>query len=549
MRRPRRSVGVRLFVGVLSAIVAVFLAFSWYSARETSEAWQSSFEEHATQTTAVIERVLRQGMLLQHKEAVHAALRDVASAPGIRAVRIYDKRGKIRFSTDASELGVTIDRGAEACAICHGAAFHAAKDESFTRVLRPADGPVMGQSRLIRNEERCAGAKCHEPPSEKAFLGVMDFQTSMRALDQATRRARASTFFAAIVMTTVGGLAALVMILRFVRRPVLALVEATQAVAKGKLETRIELGQSTEFFELAAAFNQMTADLAAARERQQRWEESLTRAIDQKTADLATAHRRMAHMEKMASLGKLAAMVAHEINNPLAGILVYAKLLKRELAVDAISDADRLEALRYVDVVQRESARCGDIVKNLLSFARRSRTAFTEQSIGTIVERGLMTVAHLFRHNGVTTTVEPMGGDDAVLCDPDEIQQALVALLVNAAEAMPSGGELRISVAPLDDDRIVVSVHDDGIGIPDDVLPQIFEPFFSTKGDEKGVGLGLAAVYGIVRRHDATIDVESEVSKGTTFRLTLKRRPEAKAKVDGAPSTVSGVDSTRGEQP
>jgi two-component system NtrC family sensor kinase len=548
MKRPRSSIGLQLFVGTFAAIVAVFLAFSWFSARETSEAWQSSFEEHATQTTAVIERVLRQGMLLRNKEAVHAALRDVASAPGIRSIRIYDKKGKIRFSTDARDIGTEVERGAEACAICHGAPFHTAHDESFTRVLRVDGAPIMGQTRLIKNEEKCAGAKCHAPPTEKVFLGVMDFQTSMVAVDQATRSARKTTFWAAIVMLVVGGLATLLIIQRFVRRPVVELVKATRAVAEGNLETRLELGHAAEFHDLSTAFNHMTADLAAARERQQKWEESLARAIEQKTADLATAHRRMAHMEKMASLGKLAAMVAHEINNPLAGILVYAKLLKRELATEQLAEADRVEALRYVDVVQRESARCGDIVKNLLSFARQSRTAFTEQSVNTIVDRSLMTVAHLFRHNSVETMIEAMEGDDKVLCDPSEIQQALVALLVNASEAMPNGGKLRMRVEPLEDDRIVVAVIDSGAGIPDDVLPQIFEPFFSTKGDEKGVGLGLAAVYGIVRRHEATIDVESQIGKGTTFKLTLKRRPEVKAAVSTAPGANGEVPSSRGEK-
>jgi two-component system NtrC family sensor kinase len=536
---PRLSVGVKLFLGLFSAIAVVFFAFSYFTARSTSDAWAQSFDEHATQTTAVTERVLRQGMLFRNKEAVHAALRDLASAPGIKSIRIYDKNGVIRFSTDERELGTHVAKSAEVCVICHGAPFRAARDESFSRVLRdsgPGAVPVMGQARVIKNGVSCAGDKCHASPEKKAYLGVMDFQTSMAAVERANDVAKTNTAYAAVVMALAGGLATFLMIWRFVRRPVVELVGGTRAVAAGKLETRLKLGHSVEFHEIAQAFNQMTSDLGVARERQQKWEESLAQAIEIKTAELATAHRRMAHMEKMASLGKLAAMVAHEINNPLAGILVYAKLLLRGLGTANVSEEERTESLRYIEVIRQESTRCGEIVKNLLSFARQSRTPFAEHSLAVILDRSIMTVQHLLKTKSIECTVEPLAGDDTVLCDANEIQQALVALLVNAVEAMPNGGALRISLTPKGDDHVVIAVADTGVGIAPEVLPEIFEPFFSTKGDEKGVGLGLAAVYGIVRRHEATIDVESEVGEGATFRITLPRRPKSQGRVEAGAS-------------
>ncbi len=525
-RGSRVSIGVKLFVGLFSAIVVVFFAFSYFTARTTSDAWTRSFDDQATQTTAVIERVLRQGMLLNNKETVHATMRELANAPGVRAIRIYDKKGVIRFSTDERELGTRVARSSEICVVCHGEDFRDARDESASRVLRTDVGPVTAQARLIKNASQCTGADCHVPPERKAFLGVMDFQTSMVAVEQANTAARTNTAYAAIVMAIVGGLANFFLIWTFVRRPVRRLVEGMSAVAAGNLETRLELEHSVEFHYIAQAFNHMTCDLAAALQRQRMWEESLAQAIEAKTSQLAIAHRHMAHMQKMASLGKLAAMVAHEINNPLAGILVYAKLLLRGLGSENVSEEERKEALRYVEVVRQESARCGETVKGLLSFARQSRDVFTEQSLGSIVDRSVMTVQHLFKSNSIDCKIEMLVADERVECDPNEIQQALVALLVNAAEAMPHGGELRIRAAAGDDEHVVLSVTDSGVGIAADVLPEIFEPFFSTKGDEKGVGLGLAAVYGIVRRHEATIDVESEVGKGATFRITLPRRPK-----------------------
>ncbi len=143
--------------------------------------------------------------------------------------------------------------------------------------------------------------------------------------------------------------------------------------------------------------------------------------------------------------------------------------------------------------MRQESSRCGDIVKNLLSFARQSRNVFSEQSLNAIVDRSTMTVQHLFKTNGVECTVEPLAPDDRVVCDGNEIQQALVALLVNAAEAMPKGGQLRVTSIAKGDDQVELSIADTGVGIPPDVLPEIFEPFFSTKGDEKGVVLGVTS--------------------------------------------------------
>jgi two-component system NtrC family sensor kinase len=552
MRTPRTPIGLTLFLGLFGSIAVVFLAFSYFSAQRTSEAWESSFEEHANQTTAVIERVLRQSMLLRNKDAVHAALRDVATTPGIRAVRIYDKTGVVRFSTDAREIGTKVERTGEVCVICHGAHFRAARAESFTRTLRDGSGaPIMAQARVVRNAGQCAGSTCHKSPDDKAFLGVMDFQTSMAAIEQANLGARRTTAWAAVVMAIAGGLATLLFIWRFVRRPIVRLVRGTRDVAAGKLDTRLELGESVEFHELSRAFNQMTHDLSIARDRAHEWEASLAHAVEVKTAELEAAQRRMIHMEKMASLGKLSAMVAHEINNPLAGILVYAKLLQKDLSATELSADERKEALRYVDVVRRESTRCGEIVRNLLSFARQSKNVFAEHGLNAIVDRSLMTVQHLMKNNAIECHVEPLA-DDRLTCDANELQQAFVALLVNAAEAMPSGGELWIR-GETRPDSIVASVTDTGIGIPKDVLPYIFEPFVSTKGDEKGVGLGLAAVYGILRRHDATIEVQSEVGKGTTFRMTIPRRPASETRAT-PPSTQiltppTPVPAHEGERP
>jgi two-component system NtrC family sensor kinase len=231
--------------------------------------------------------------------------------------------------------------------------------------------------------------------------------------------------------------------------------------------------------------------------------------------------------------------VAHELNNPISGMLTYARLVERELTEQPLDPAVREELERYLRLVQQECTRCGAIVKNLLVFARRTGAAMASVDLNEIADRSLMLVRHRLDMAGTELRTDLLRGDANVVADPGQVQQALVALLVNAVEAMGDGGTLSVSLEG-DPEGVRIHVADTGPGIPPDVLPLIFEPFFSTKDSESGVGLGLAVVYGIVHRHGGTIEVESEVGVGTTFHLRFPRvppgaHPEAPVR-DGTPA-------------
>ncbi len=209
--------------------------------------------------------------------------------------------------------------------------------------------------------------------------------------------------------------------------------------------------------------------------------------------------------------------------------------MTRELRELPLEAGLREELERYLDLIGQESRRCGEIVKNLLLFARRRGAELAPIDLNEEVGRSLMLVRHHLEISGIRLTHRPFEGDARLIADAGQLQQALVALLVNAVEAMRDAadgdGEIIVTVGASGED-LTVDIGDTGPGIPPDVLPQIFEPFYSTKDEESRVGLGLAVVYGIVRRHGGTIDVESEIGAGSVFHLRLPRRPPAAAAAD-----------------
>jgi two-component system NtrC family sensor kinase len=228
-------------------------------------------------------------------------------------------------------------------------------------------------------------------------------------------------------------------------------------------------------------------------------------------------------VEKMASLGKLAAVVAHEINNPLAGIGTYARLLRRRLAKNADakqSPVEGVETAKILELVETEANRCGDIVRNLLLFSRTPGARFTSELLQPMLERCILLIKHQADLQEIRIALRVPADMPPLSCDVSQIQQVVLSLCLNAIEAMPTGGELRIQAKRVWEEAVIV-VEDTGCGIPPEQLGHIFEPFYTTKEQGKGLGLGLAVVYGIVGRHRGRVEVESKQGQGTTFTIHL----------------------------
>jgi two-component system NtrC family sensor kinase len=317
-----------------------------------------------------------------------------------------------------------------------------------------------------------------------------------------------------------------------INRPVKRLMGGMKMVSSGRLDQKLETSND-ELGDLAETFNRMTVDLAKAREEITAWSRTLEQKVEEKTADLERVHRHIVTVEKMASLGNLAATVAHELNNPLEGILTFARLMMKRVKRRSLSVKELEQMHEELKLVGEEALRCGNIVKNLLLFARHGGGLFEVVQVKTIVDRCAMLMNHHAQMNSIDLHISC--SEDLILeCDPNQIQQALIALISNAIEAMvdPSGrhegNRLSIEVeSPQQATEVTIRVKDTGCGMTGEVKSHVFEPFFSTKSEGKGVGLGLAVVYGIVQRHHGIIGVDSVEGKGTTFTLTLPVRQTA----------------------
>ncbi|RPJ56333.1 MAG: HAMP domain-containing protein [Acidobacteria bacterium] len=298
-----------------------------------------------------------------------------------------------------------------------------------------------------------------------------------------------------------------------ISRPVRLIAEAMQRLAKGEHPPKIEVRSNDEIGHLAENFNKMSDELAAAHRLLIQSAETLERKVEERTAELKEMQENLIQTEKLAALGKLAAGVAHEINNPLTGILTNSSLMLEDCTEDDPLRPD-------LQVIVDETLRCRKIVKGLLDFARQTPPRKQLITVNQVVDDILSLLRNQvgFREINVETRFDPT--PCSVMADQDQIRQVILNIVLNAAEAMAGEGEMTISSSIEQQNRVIrIAIHDNGPGIPDEVKSRIFEPFFTTKSN--GTGLGLSIAYGIVERHGGAISIASTKGQGTTVSVDL----------------------------
>ena len=612
-------IGSKLIVVVGAITIVIIGVFSYLSIHAQSGALLSQAEIHANKLSDAIKNSTHTSMLENKKEEVHAIINTVTQEPSILEIRIFNKEGVVSFSSRGHSIGKMVDKRAESCYACHteNQPLQKLSMNQRMRIYRPSPDAsrILAVINPIYNAPSCYQAACHAHSRDKTVLGVLDVKMDLKDVDRQIEESK----FRLIAFAAIAILALSVSIAYFIRKwvgkPVSELVTATNEVSAGNLNYTLDNPGDDELGSLAKSFNKMTKSLAEAK-------------------------MQLFQSDKMASLGRLAAGVAHEINNPLTGVLTYSSfLLKR-----AKNDPELQENL---EVIVRETIRSREIVKGLLDFSRQSVPKKHNADINKILKSAIDVVASqlLLKKIELDAKFDPALPEAKL--DANQIQQVLINLLVNAADAIGDNGG-KISVLPLllslsphglaqikaavcpkghdlmdselkiyglptvklkvtsdgnvgivnldpvygkhrheygieigkakrlqvscpqcnaslieedakcpkcessvcsfevlshgrfeccvnpqctwqrwqamdetgHKDYIEIRISDTGPGIPKEDLSRIFEPFYTTKG-QHGNGLGLAVTWGIIDNHGGTINVSTEVGKGTTFIVHL----------------------------
>ncbi len=502
-------------------------------------------EGQATTVVEIIRGATHDSMLRNDSAELSRLVNGLATRDEVDRIRVFDKQGRINYSSESGEIGQRVDLDAEQCVACHAAGkpLSSPEGDRRTRIFeRPGEGRFLALVAPVRNEPGCSTAACHAHSPSQTVLGVLDVQLPLTRVDAALRDSQRQ--LALGLVGTVAAVVALAFLLAWglVLRPVGALTAAAPRLAAGDFSARVPETGTDEIGDLERAWNRMAAEVGEAHAELAAWSHKLEERVEEKTRELEATHQHLLRAETMTSLGKLSASVAHELNNPLAGIATYARLLRRrrteaEAAGAAVTPGEDNE--RILKLMEDEAQRCGNIVKNLLLFSRTPGARFAPSDLAVIADRCTMLVRHRAELAGVTLAVEMPPGLPRVECDASQIQQALLALVINAVEATPDSGRVLVAAeADATGAKVRLRVEDTGRGIPPDVLPHVFEPFFTTKQEGAGVGLGLAVVYGIVERHHGRIDAASRPGAGARFTIELPTRQPAA--VGAAPATAEG---------
>jgi two-component system NtrC family sensor kinase len=303
-----------------------------------------------------------------------------------------------------------------------------------------------------------------------------------------------------------------------ISRPIHAMAEAAEKVAGGDYSPRVEVTSQDEIGHLAECFNRMVRELSRANQELRQWAVNLESKVEERTVQLKAMQSHLIQTEKLAAIGKLAAGVAHEINNPLTGILTNSSLMLQDLPAGDPARED-------LQVIVDETLRCRNIVKGLLDFARQTKPQKQAVDLNGVLDDVFSLIRNQASFRDIEFELEQDPKLPAVMADKDQMRQVVLNIVLNAAEAMPNGGKIRVSTH-LDPktDEVQITISDNGPGIPDDLKNKIFEPFFTTK--KTGTGLGLAIAYGIMERHRGTILIDSAPGRGTTITLRVPAHAE-----------------------
>src|SRR3989339_865306 len=472
------------FILSIGALMIVGSAVFWYFLIYYEErGFIRNAEKYGYSFADVIRKSIRYGMLTFQPHLVQQTVEAIGSAEDVMRVRVFDCNSRVAYSSKKDEKGIVLDTA-----------------KSFCMDQYPKHTEIRE-------------ALSYSDKKDRNGFKVMDMTTKEHKI--------------AMILFVFGFIIAISVVLckilwNTVSVPISILTKGMAEIAAGNLNYTVKIDTKDEIGELAKSFNAMTVDLSKAKEKIIEWASTLEKKVNEKTEEIREAQAQLVHSEKLASLGRMAAGVAHEINSPLTGIVTFAHLLQKKF------DAGKQER-EDIDVIIDQANRCSNIIKGLLEFARASTADKTAVNINDILNSSLNIVrnkADFFNVKIVTNYEEQLY---CVKADTSQLQQVFLNMIVNAGDAMDGKGTITVSTKNITEnggDFIEIEFRDTGSGITDKNLVKIFEPFFTPKPVGKGPGLGLAVSYGIIQEHGGNIFVKTKLGKGTSFFIKLPANKE-----------------------
>ena len=523
-----RRLDFKLIFSLTILIVAISCISGYLNFRMQKDRLVEAMILGADQLSRSITSATWHAMLDDDRKAAYEMMRVIADKHGVDRIRMFNREGILVFSTDAQEKPGLASTSSDVCISCHGATPVLARPPMDSRV-RYATSPdgvkTLNIVTPIHNEPSCSNASCHAHLASTKVLGVLDVALSLDPVQQQTRAVTLETILLTVFAVIIGAAFVILFTRRFVATPIREVIEGTKALSAMQLDRPIQIRRrSQELDELVDSFNRMRVRLELAVDDLNEMQQTLESKVGERTEQLRAAHRKLLQADRLASLGQLAASVAHEINNPISGVLNLSTLLERLMGNGGFPSGREAEFRKYLGQISQETTRVGRIVTDLLAFSRRSKPQRVPGDLNKLVRSTLRLVGHKLKLMNAETLLDLQEGLPLVECDPSQIQQVILNLILNAAQAMHSkgGGELTIRTRLFPGgDTVELCVRDTGEGIAPENLAKIFDPFFTTKAEGKGVGLGLAVLYGIVKAHDGEVEVASQRNEGTSFSGTL----------------------------
>ena len=528
LQRYTRSLAGRLVIAIslltlLGTSIALFATIRTEKKNSMADALSfiSSFVE-------LMRESIHYDMLMVRREDIQKTLEFFGTSESIEGVRLLDHTGRIFYSSDLEEVGSSIPRTAFTCIGCHSDAptpdLTLAPGKKWTIYEKPDGRRVMTFAEPIYNELDCYTSECHFHSSEQKLLGVLLTDFSLQAIDSRISSQIAGISLYIIILVAIIAAVLSFILWRLVLNPMAHLTMGMQRVSAGDLEQKVSISSDDELGRAASTFNSMTEELKTARHRMEKWTESLEEEVAKKTREIKRAQDKLIQAEKLASLGRLTADVAHEIRNPLSALGGFGRRLLKSVTEKKQRD--------YAEIIVSEADRLEHVLSDVLTFSREAQFHFAKARVNGIIEKSIALFRETCEDQAIRISVR-YETDLPVLIDGEQLPHAVNNLISNAIDAMPDGGTLAIHTAneqANDITYVAVHISDSGQGIPEEKLPLVFDPFYTTKKIGHGTGLGLSISRKIIEEHGGFIRAENKSGEGLTVSIFFPYQGEEELK-------------------